>query len=58
MLGINFLLLFNQTSSKGRKTSLEDMMDKNFLVDPSVINKRKTTMIEGGRIRDHKIQVN
>lgn len=33
------------------------MMEKNFMVDPSVINKRKTTMVEGGRIRDHKIQV-
>jgi len=32
-------------------------MEKNFLVDPTVINMRKTTKLEGGRIRDHKIQV-
>ena len=40
---------------KTKSSTLEDMVMTNFLIDPSVVTKRKS--IKAVRIRDHKLQV-
>lgn len=39
------------------KTTLENIVATNFLVDPMTVGTRKTSLDVGGRIRDHKLQV-
>jgi hypothetical protein len=44
--------------ARGRlKTTVEEIMDENFLVSPAVVGSRKTSLVKDGRIRDHKLQV-
>ena len=40
-----------------KKQTVEDLIERSFLVNPQTISKRKTSLEISGRIRDHKLQV-
>ena len=52
------------SNRKDRTTSVEDILNENFLLDPSAMQESASSSVrkqlwdnEGARIRDHKLQV-
>ena len=54
---VSLVLKQLQGSGQGATSSVEQVMEENFLVDTNMIGSRKTSLVTANRVRDHKLQV-